>query len=335
MPLRVRALLVERGRLQPWISTKFAKKFRIRDTQLEDLPGSWFWRPGPRDSAQTIMTLSRDLTCAAPSRLEQRYPYLDQELVEFLTSIPFDQLLRPGCRRYLMRRALAHLLPPEVRERKTKVSASRCYPLTLQKHWWRVEHALYRPLSSSLGYIERDGLYEDLDQLRNGIVPLHLVRLLKALSLELWLRDVQKRGIVNIPPLSAQKPLFGRLVQPQPGELSCSRPQAGRFHKRPVGRHCGYCVPCIIRRASLYAVGLDSEERVIDVLSSGIRANEAAGYDKRAFLMAIARLRDMSPLQITSEIMSAGPLNTAEVGALTGVFTRGMNEVEQFLRQTS
>jgi hypothetical protein len=85
----------------------------------------------------------------------------------------------------------------------------------------------------------------------------------------------------------------------------------------------------------LRAVGLDSEERVIDVLSPDIRAKDAAGYDKRAFLMAIARLRDMSPLQITSEIMSAGPLNTAEVGALTGVFTRGMNEVEQFLRQTS
>ena len=51
------------------------------------------------------------------------------------------------------------------------------------------------------------------------------------------------------------------------------------------------------------------EERVVDVvLAPGIKANEAAGYDKRAFLMSIARLRDMSPLQITSEIMSAGPL---------------------------
>jgi 7-cyano-7-deazaguanine synthase in queuosine biosynthesis len=117
--------------------------------------------------------------------------------------------------------------------------------------------------------------------------------------------------------------------------MSCSRPQAGRFHERPVGQHCGYCVPCIIRRASLYAVGLDSEERVIDVLSPDIRANEAAGYDKRAFLMAIARLREMSSLQVTSEIMSAGPLDTAEVDALTGVFTRGMEEVDRFLRQTS
>jgi hypothetical protein len=80
---------------------------------------------------------------------------------------------------------------------------------------------------------------------------------------------------------------------------------------------------------------LDSEERVLDVVAPEIRAKEAAGYDKRAFLMAIARLGGMSPLQITSEIMSAGPLDTAEVDALTGVFRRGMEEVDRFLRQKS
>jgi hypothetical protein len=117
--------------------------------------------------------------------------------------------------------------------------------------------------------------------------------------------------------------------------MSCSRPQAGRFHKRPVGQHCGYCVPCIIRRAALYSVGMDSEERVLDVLAPEIKANEAAGYDKRAFLMAIARLRAMSPLQVTGEIMSAGPLDTAKVDALTGVFRRGMEEVDRFLRHKS
>jgi 7-cyano-7-deazaguanine synthase in queuosine biosynthesis len=115
--------------------------------------------------------------------------------------------------------------------------------------------------------------------------------------------------------------------------MSCSRPQAGRFHHRPVGQHCGYCVPCIIRRASLHSVGLDSETRLIDVLSPDIRANQAAGYDKRAFLMAIARLRGMSSLQITCEIMAAGPLDTTEVDALTGVFVRGTEEVNRFLRQ--
>lgn len=115
--------------------------------------------------------------------------------------------------------------------------------------------------------------------------------------------------------------------------MSCSHPQAGRFHKRPVGQHCGYCVPCIIRRASMYSVDLDDEPRNTDVLSSSIKANEAAGCDKRAFLMAISRLKSMSRLQLTSELMSAGPLEAAELDGLVSVYMRGMKEVENFLRQ--
>jgi 7-cyano-7-deazaguanine synthase in queuosine biosynthesis len=115
--------------------------------------------------------------------------------------------------------------------------------------------------------------------------------------------------------------------------MSCSRPQAGRFHNRPVGQHCGYCVPCIIRRASLHAVALDEEPRVIDVLSSELKAKDPAGCDKRAFLMAISRLKAMTPLQVTSEVLSAGPLDTGELDGLIGVHRRGMAEVEGFLRQ--
>jgi 7-cyano-7-deazaguanine synthase in queuosine biosynthesis len=115
--------------------------------------------------------------------------------------------------------------------------------------------------------------------------------------------------------------------------MSCSRPQAGRFHNRPVGQHCGYCVPCIIRRASLHAVALDEEPRVIEILSREIKAKDAAGCDKRAFLMAISRLKAMTPLQVISEVLSAGPLDTGELDGLIGVYRRGLAEVEGFLRQ--
>jgi asparagine synthase (glutamine-hydrolysing) len=195
-PLRIRARFASRGRLQSWVDPKFARKYRISARQIEDLPGIWFWRPGPRDAAQTIMTLARELTFCLPSPIEQRYPYLDQDLVEFLTSIPFDQLLRPGSRRNLMRRALSDLLPPEVLIRKTKASAKRCYALALQKHWAGVEEVLRRPMISALGYVDGHGLRSDLIQVRNGRIPEYLVRLLKALSLELWLRDIANRNLV-------------------------------------------------------------------------------------------------------------------------------------------
>jgi asparagine synthase (glutamine-hydrolysing) len=204
LPLRLRARLTERGKVQPWVSPQLAKKYAISARQLEDVKGVWFWRPGPRDAMQTITTMSRDLTYAAPSSLEQRYPYLDQQLVEFLTTIPFDQLIRPGERRFLMRRALSRLLPLEVLQRKTKVSNARCYPITVEKHWQRIEEALISPLSSQLGYLDGNGLRLDLLTLKHGQIPNHLVRLLKALSLEFWLRDAEARKIVAIrPTLSA------------------------------------------------------------------------------------------------------------------------------------
>jgi asparagine synthase (glutamine-hydrolysing) len=204
LPLRIRARFSWRGKLQPWLNQQFANKYSIRARQLEDLPGIWFWRPGPRDSAQTIMTLSNDLTFSTPSRIDTRYPYLDQDLVEFLTTIPFEQLLRPGNRRSLMRRALSNLLPKEILERRTKVSTTRCCSLALQKHWGRIEEVLVSPLISQFEYINRDELRKDLISVRNGHCPIYLIRLLKALSLEYWLRDVVLRRVIappgNVPP---------------------------------------------------------------------------------------------------------------------------------------
>lgn len=198
LPLNIRARFSPRGELQPWIKARFAANYRLRARQLEDLPGVWFWRPGPRDAAQTIMTLSNDLTFTSPT-VEERYPYLDQDLVEFLTSIPFEQLLRPGKRRFLMRRALSGIVPQEILERKSKVSAMRCYSLALNKYWEKLVEALDHPITSELHYFDSDELKLDLRAVRNGHCPFHLVRLLKALSLELWLKDVIARGIVAPP----------------------------------------------------------------------------------------------------------------------------------------
>ena len=114
--------------------------------------------------------------------------------------------------------------------------------------------------------------------------------------------------------------------------ISCSSPQAGRFHGRPVGQHCGYCVPCIIRRTALHAGGLDCEPCHLDVRDCSIEARTAAGADKRAFLMAITRVRQMTSLEITSEILSAGPVNAGEIDDLAAVFKRGLEEVDLFLK---
>jgi asparagine synthase (glutamine-hydrolysing) len=200
LPVSIRARLTEQGKVEPWINRKFARKHRLAALQLEEIEGLGFVRPRIRDAVQTIVTLTRQLTYASPSNMESRYPYLDQTLVEFLMSVPQDQLLRPGQRRSLMRRALAGLLPEEVLSRKTKPGAGRCYSIALERHWDRVSSVFHSPLSSRLGYVDRHRIHEALTGMKNGQIPNSFLKLLKALSLELWLRDIEARGVISLQP---------------------------------------------------------------------------------------------------------------------------------------
>ncbi len=198
IPLPIRASLAERGKIEPWIDSKFARKHRISSRQIDVACQPWFVHPQVREAVRTVVSLSQRLTCTEPSVIEIRSPYLDQHLVEFLMTIPCDQLLRPGQQRSLMKRALADLLPPEILARKTKTGFARCYSIVLQKHWDSVDRTLSSALSSYLGYVNIDREREALLAMKNGQLPTTFPDLLKALSLELWLRDVNTRGVVSV-----------------------------------------------------------------------------------------------------------------------------------------
>jgi asparagine synthase (glutamine-hydrolysing) len=60
----------------------------------------------------------------AVTGVERRYPFLDRRLVELCLSLPGDQKLRDGWTRSIMRRALADVLPEEVRRRPGKANLS-------------------------------------------------------------------------------------------------------------------------------------------------------------------------------------------------------------------
>jgi asparagine synthase (glutamine-hydrolysing) len=199
MPATFRARIADIAKVEPWVNRTFARRQRLSARQL-DAEGSWLWAPGVRDCFQTVMTLGRQLTKMRPSTEETRYPYLDQRLVEFLTSIPLEQLLRPGERRSLMRRALAGLLPPELLARRTKSTGGRAVAVTLEKHWQALESVLADPVLARLGYIDRSHFHATLSDMKNGNLPLYFLRATRALSWELWLRDAIHRGVVsNLP----------------------------------------------------------------------------------------------------------------------------------------
>lgn len=118
-----------------------------------------------------------------------------------------------------------------------------------------------------------------------------------------------------------------------PLTLSCSRPDAGRFDKRRPGTHCGYCVPCIIRLASMKVAGISTKDAAhYDIVRGGAGPKTAKGRDRRAFELAITRTRCLSRLGLVGEVTSAGPLPDDDVSQLVNVYSRGIEEVADFLR---
>jgi hypothetical protein len=112
--------------------------------------------------------------------------------------------------------------------------------------------------------------------------------------------------------------------------MSCAHPTAGRWKKLSPFKHCGRCVPCIIRRASLHRVGWDkSADYITNLLTVG--SHTASLEDARAFLTAIERRHTMAP---AVAVLRAGPIPQAagRVEDYASIYARGLDEVEGFLR---
>lgn len=119
-----------------------------------------------------------------------------------------------------------------------------------------------------------------------------------------------------------------------PVTMSCSHPESGRYLGKPPGNHCGYCVPCIIRRASLAAVGLDSNNFNIDILTEEPAYDTDRGRDYRAFQMAVERYRTSASKGSIFDVLKSGPLPPDDIKKYVEMYSRGMDEVCRFLEPT-
>jgi asparagine synthase (glutamine-hydrolysing) len=146
------------------------------------------------------------LTAPVQAFEEVRYPFLDQTLIEFLLSIPADQLLRPGERRSLMRRSLVGCVPLEILSRRTKQVGARTPTLALGNNHEQLTTVFNSPVSSSMGYINQNQFQKELRSVRGG-KEIHLVRLLATIALEFWLRDLISRSLLIDMPRAPQQVL--------------------------------------------------------------------------------------------------------------------------------
>ena len=116
--------------------------------------------------------------------------------------------------------------------------------------------------------------------------------------------------------------------------MSCSSPAKARY-KGLSPRHCGYCVPCLIRRASLKAglgVKDPTEYTVANLHAQTLATDRVEGEHVRSLQFMAARInRDPGLSKIL--IHKPGPLIDApeEIPDYADVFRRGVLEVARLL----
>lgn len=117
--------------------------------------------------------------------------------------------------------------------------------------------------------------------------------------------------------------------------LSCSSPAKARWHGHGI-EHCGYCLPCLIRRAALMAAwgtGSDTTTYTVpDLHAQPLDTRQAIGVQVRSFQYAIERLKGR-PQLANLLIHKPGSLadEAANLDQLADVYRRGLGEVARLI----
>lgn len=177
-----------------WIAPSFARRLRL----------PWHERPRASRPAAALPPSRRE-HCAAvssaiavvewmydsgPEPIERRFPFLDRRLVEFCLSLPISQFAHGQETRSLHRRALRGLLPPEIVNRRTKVSPAEGLLRDFAAHWPELSAIFPRPLCCELGFVDEKALQATMTEVRSGLGQ-KAAHLLRVISLEFWLRSTR------------------------------------------------------------------------------------------------------------------------------------------------
>lgn len=119
--------------------------------------------------------------------------------------------------------------------------------------------------------------------------------------------------------------------------MSCSSPGSRRYDPDPNERtpkHCGRCVPCLIRRAAiLEGWGTDDTSyRIPDLRAQVLDTNKAEGEHVRSFQLALSRLA-RKPGRARFDIHRPGPLidHPGKLSDYEAVYVAGLQEVGRLL----
>jgi asparagine synthase (glutamine-hydrolysing) len=205
--------LPEHKRPARWLNKSFVKRNRRAlqgyDTRLKLLGPL----PTFQQNVSTLAALRRQLACdplPATPCYEKRYPYLDRTLLEFMYLVPREQLVRPGQRRSLMRRALVGIVPDEILNRRRKAFVVRGPMTSIAANWASLATLTRHMASESFGIVDSRIFLNTLTKVRQG-QELALITVMRTLAIEEWM-VLLRRGnylnteVVNESPLPLEAP---------------------------------------------------------------------------------------------------------------------------------
>jgi len=185
---RSRTVLAPEVSRAPWITPAVSELARDAETDYRPVfSASSVARRGFADAVMTDVRAAQGIASMA-KQFSHRHPLLYRPLVEFMTSIPFQQQQRPGQARPLQRRALAGLIPESVRLRIGKVMWDGPRHAGFQRASTWVQLLTEEPRLVERGMVDANEWRNTVSRARFGYnaVPLLFDA---AASLEIWLRQ--------------------------------------------------------------------------------------------------------------------------------------------------
>jgi hypothetical protein len=111
--------------------------------------------------------------------------------------------------------------------------------------------------------------------------------------------------------------------------VSCAHPSRRAIWRRRSARNCGYCVPCLIRRAAFHRVGQDDgADYGLDACAGELDSEANVAADFRAVLDCLDQVR--SRKDVEERVLMTGPLG-GKFGASVDLVRRGLGELRALM----
>jgi asparagine synthase (glutamine-hydrolysing) len=212
LPPRLQARYQQRKTpiLPDFLDRRFAEDFSLVEHHNAKSPFACSL-PSATDQALGFWTATRGIAAGYRRQVTYgkiSYPFLARPLVEYMQAIPHVKVVQPAEGRLLMRRALRDLLPFQIAKRRGKGCPQEVIARAFVREWPRLKPLFINARIGSHGYVNERAFLSAVENYRLG-KSIHIGMVLKLLSLEIWLRGLESRPMMNSArPVGAEPQLY-------------------------------------------------------------------------------------------------------------------------------